>query len=304
MSNIGTNEGTAEQMLATVTTGGIALWNDDKKKDFVTTFQQRLLASRYVLVKTAEQIRVVAQEKQYISAKHTGDIKNVKTTRDIRDKEVYLDHRGCEQTRVSYTMAGGRDVSQLDQIALARAEAVLAELPPLKQALVVIAPETAAQLAQVEKLEKEGQKLVDRLNEVTQVIDLKELDQTTTLAQLHQMIEQRDDERAVLIRKIEKISEQGASVQKMVAKKLYGGLPGLSDAVVAVINEHYDRSLAMDAMGRRVEEQVMFGDSDSALELLRGFEQDEITVSDSVKAQFSAAMETLRNSVKKAKKVK
>lgn len=75
-------------------------------------------------------------------------------------------------------------------------------------------------------------------------------------------------------------------------------MPGLAEAVVDVIQQHLDRSKALDAMSRRVEEQVRFGDSDAALELLRHFEADESRISDNVKASFDDALKKLKLSVK------
>ena len=85
-------------------------------------------------------------------------------------------------------------------------------------------------------------------------------------------------------------------------KALYAGIPGISDAVLKSIKLHYDKSKALDQMGRRVEEQVLFGDSAAALELLRGFEADEEKLAGEVKAEFKAAMKTLLGSKTKATK--
>jgi len=47
-------------------------------------------------------------------------------------------------------------------------------------------------------------------------------------------------------------------------------------------------------MNRRVNEQINFGDSVTALEILKGFEKDELKISDEIEASFKKAMETLK----------
>jgi hypothetical protein len=45
----------------------------------------------------------------------------------------------------------------------------------------------------------------------------------------------------------------------------------------------------------------MFGDSKAALELLKGFEKDELDISDSIKSEFAGALEKLNVAAKKLK---
>jgi hypothetical protein len=47
-------------------------------------------------------------------------------------------------------------------------------------------------------------------------------------------------------------------------------------------------------MGRRVSEHVKFGNSQAAVELLRTFEKDEVTISEDVAARFRTALEQLK----------
>jgi hypothetical protein len=86
------------------------------------------------------------------------------------------------------------------------------------------------------------------------------------------------------------MGQTGIELDNQINKALYLGLPGLSDAVIKVVADHLERAVAFDQTTRRVTEKVLFGDSEAAMELLKGFERDEVTVSDNIKAEFSAAM--------------
>jgi hypothetical protein len=102
----------------------------------------------------------------------------------------------------------------------------------------------------------------------------------------------------------------GEELQEMeirISKALYAGIPGISDAIIKVINEHYERITALGNMCRRVSERVAFGDSAEALSLLSFFEKDEATVSDTIQAEFDAALVKLnltKTAVRKLKAAK
>lgn len=298
-------ETTTEGMLAQVQAGQISLWSDDKKREFVDTFHARTQAARYILEQTARKVAEKALEKQYMSARHCDKLALepfhvvlVRLGDVVPAKESYYGQRVIPIT------VGGRELAVLDEIACERADQVLAELPPLRAAMLVLDPEVAKQMDDIEKLTRDGQKLHQDLLAVTEPIVLSELDQSMTLGAFHVLVEDRDEQRHQLIRKLSKLATRGNEMEAAVAKKLYAGLPGLTDAVMQVIREHIERSKALDEMGRRVDEQVRYGDSEAALELLRHFEVDELAVSSTLKQQFRDAMTKLRESVKTAKPVK
>jgi hypothetical protein len=105
------------------------------------------------------------------------------------------------------------------------------------------------------------------------------------------------------MQQMNELGEDGAKLEDAINKTLYAGLPGLSEAVIQVIQDSIDRYRNFDTMSRRVEEQVRFGDNEAAMNILSNFEKDEVTVSDKVKAEFSEAMNKLKAAVKKGAKL-
>ena len=57
------------EMLMKVGKEGMALWSEENKKDFVKTFDDRVLASRYILQQTASLALKKALEKKYVGEK-------------------------------------------------------------------------------------------------------------------------------------------------------------------------------------------------------------------------------------------
>ena len=120
-----------------------------------------------------------------------------------------------------------------------------------------------------------------------------------TVAQFRALVKAADKKRRELVDKLHECGKEGSRLEAVVGKRLFKGLPGLAEAVCEVITQHLERSKALDATSRRVTEQVKFGDSEAALELLRHFESDEAEVSAKVKATFTDALEKLKLAVKK-----
>jgi hypothetical protein len=126
-----------------------------------------------------------------------------------------------------------------------------------------------------------------------------------TIGEFLANVKTRENERQRLIRRMNDIADEGRRLEAEISKTLFAGLPGLSEAVIDVIRNHVEQAIAFDATCRRVEEQVKFGNSAAAVELLRHFEKDELKVSEDVKARFDAALEALKvTSKSKAKKAK
>jgi hypothetical protein len=103
-----------------------------------------------------------------------------------------------------------------------------------------------------------------------------------------------------LIAKLDEIGKEGQSLDSRINKFLYNGLPGLSDAVIRVVIEYIERYTGFSALNRRVAEQVKFGDSEAAMEMLRTFEKDEVKVSSDIQGQFDAALDALKVAAKRS----
>jgi len=261
-------EGQADQM---------ALWSDDKRKDFVSTFNKRVEASEYILEQTAQIITQEARRRQYLSAKHNKAVEFTRNRYHYRGNGV-----------------GNRDASDLDAIAQDQAKSILKSLPPLKKAVQIIDPDTSQMIIDKEKMEVKGQKMLDQLKEVGGDLDLNDLDSKTTIGELQALVKKRERTRRSLVNKLDELGDELHELDKKICKKLYAGIPGLSEAVISAVKNCIEKSKAIGQMGRRVEERVMFGDSEAAMEILHGFEKDEVSLSNDIKQQFDNAMKALK----------
>ena len=280
------------QDLTVVASGEMSTWSEAKRLDFVATFHKRALCSRYVLLRTAELCMETAQRRQFISNFHVKEIEK-------RTKRPYLQaHYGSLEltdNRNSYNRTvSGRSVEELDSIAGERAAALLDGLPALKLAVKIVNADLAKKIERKEECEKRGQVLLDELKVGTEPIIMSEVDETMTVGAFRAMVKERGRRNDAILDELEELGELGGKLEREICKALYAGLPGLSDACIDVIVGCYEQAAALDTTTRRVEEQVKFGDSATALELLRTFEKDEVQVSDEVAARFKEAMATLR----------
>jgi hypothetical protein len=297
-----------DELLCTVQDGDIANWEDSKKSDFVDLFHNRVRVARYILEKTAYRVAATAEKRQFISQKH---LRKLYDSDDLRYGQglqfnAYRfadpDKEGQKPRWNDPKTVGGREPSALDAIVELRAKAVLEELPPLKTAVQIIDPETAKLIERKEKLQEQGEKIREEVETVSEPILMADLDQKMTIGDFRKLVSDRDQKRKQLLSKLSEIGKEGSELEATIAKRLYAGLPGLSEAVVEVIKSHIDRSTALDEVSRRVEEQVKFGDSEAATSLLNHFEQDEAEIGDKVRSQLADAMEKLKLSVKGARK--
>jgi hypothetical protein len=150
------------------------------------------------------------------------------------------------------------------------------------------------------KLLAKGKDLLKQAEELAGSLDMDDLDQEMTIASFRAMVKEREKKRAALLSKLDEVGDEGRSLDSRINKFLYDGLPGLSDAVIKVINDYLDRAVGFSAMNRRVGEQVQFGDSEAAMEMLKTFEKDEAKISSDIKAQFDKALDDLKLAAKKA----
>lgn len=101
------------------------------------------------------------------------------------------------------------------------------------------------------------------------------------------------DKRDTLISKMNRVAEKGNTLSRGIDKELYSGIPELAAAVKEIIELHCDKILVFGATTRRVEEKVLFGDNQAALDILKTFEEDEREVGAAVKNQFQEALDKL-----------
>jgi len=296
-----------DTMLTTVAASGeIQCWNDQKKSEFVSSFQSRVRVARFLLERTANLVMQTALRRQFIGQQHMNKVYGDSAQRHGQYVGHHLQDEIPEPRHGAYKIdsVGGREISDLDKVVHQRADEILKGLPSLAKAVQIIDPETAAMIVKVEKLKAAGQKLKTEVDEVTEPIIMAEMDQKMTIGEFRDLVKSRDKKRRDLLEKMHELGKEGSQLEEVIYKKLYKGLPGLAEAVVSVVQTHLDRSTALDTMSRRVEEQVKFGDSETALELLRHFEKDEVEVSGKVHTQFHDVLEKLKLSVKKGRTLK
>jgi uncharacterized protein YoxC len=271
----------SEALITISDTRSIVNWDDNKKKEFILTFKQRTDVALFILEATAEQIRSKAESRRFISYKHRNMIQEV--------CPHYFTSGGHYYNDVS-----GRSAQELRRIAEERADEIIKKLPSINTAVKIIDAATFALIEKHTALQEELQKKKDKLYELADEINLNDLNQDMTIGTFRRMVKKLESDREKLIAEV---TSEGKELQELditISKKLYAGIPGISEAIVKVINEHYERITALQAMTRRVEEHINFGDSKEALDMLSHFEKDEVTVSDTIKAEFDAALDKLK----------
>jgi hypothetical protein len=289
----GIMDGSTSEMLARVNTSDqIHTWSDEKKRDFVKTFDDRARVARYILIKTGHFILENAKRRQFIG---------VRQFEEARGQASGYENLYDEGSRYYNTAKiGGRPATDIGSIAEERANLVIKELPPLKRAVEVIDKDTAEKIERRDKILAELRKCKARLEEpeLAGPIVMAELDQEMTIGEFRQLVKDRSKKRKRVFEKMGELAGEGNELEEIINKKLYKGLPGLSEAVIAVAQQHFDRAVALDEMDRRIGERVMFGDSEAALEMLKGFEKDEQSIPNEIKAEFRSALEKLKVSKK------
>jgi hypothetical protein len=292
----------------------IMLWSDEKKKDFVKTFADRTKCARYILEATAFVITVSARNRKFLSDLHIRRIypgKDFNYSSGSTGADRFQNFIGYQFGDVShdrYSSAsakiGGRTYIDLYLIAEERGRMILDELPALKAAVKVIDAETARKIDQRDKLLVEGEKLAGQLDELNEPVSLEELDQKMTIGELRKFTTDRDRKRKAMIARLNEVGKDGTALEDAINKKLYRGLPGLTEAVVEAIKSHMDRSKALDEMTRRVGERVQYGDSAEAMAILEVFEKDEAALPRDIRGSIQKAMQALKLSKKSGKELK
>jgi len=254
----------------------MAIWSDEKKKDFVAVFKDRVEAARHVLDTCADVMLNDAFRKKFIGAKHKNKLK--------KHTNISFNNHG---------KVGGRPAQDLNELADERAKDLLKSLPPLAKAVEIISPELSKKIEERDGILDKGKTLAKQLADLSEPIHMSELDQKMSIGSFRQMIKDTEKKRNELAFKMNELGKEGCELEDEIDKALYSGIPGLSDAVCAAIQSCHDKSDAFDQMSRRVEERVLFGDSKAATDIFQKFEQDEAKLSDDVKAELTAALDKL-----------
>ena len=294
-----TNEVTAITTLAQqITSDNLINWSDDRRKSFTNTFSSRVRAAQYILVKTAQYVAERASKKHFISGKHLTPA----VVAQYKDTGItFYDTAPVDRyyNRTDKDLIGGRTRGELRQIAEDRADAIIDQLPRLADAVRILSPEVATMIVQRDKLVAKGKEIFEKANELAGALDLDSVDQDMSISSFRAAMKAREKKRADYLTQLDEIGEEARSLDSKINKFLYEGLPGLTEAVLTVIREHSERAKGFSGLNRRVAEQVQFGDSEAALEMLKAFEKDEVKISSEIQTQFNQALEALKIAGKK-----
>jgi hypothetical protein len=173
----------------------------------------------------------------------------------------------------------------------------------MKDAVKVIAPDVAAKIEKRDKLQEEGQKLFDALEEYQGTLYMGDYP-NMKICDFMDMLKERTKARKKIVDKLEEIGDEGLELDSAIDKALFRGLPGLDDAIKELVKDHIERAKALDQFDRRVEEKIKFGDSQAAVDILQQFEKDEQAVSDKIKGSFQGALDKLKLLAKGGKSLK
>lgn len=271
---------------------GMAQWSESKKNEFCSLFEKRAKFARLLCSLTASKFAEGAKRRHFISEYHLDRLERKTSWRPSTDKWNYE----------GSAAATGRSWDELERLAGERAKTLLKELPPLKKAVEVIDVETSKKIGRLDLLKKKAQELVEQIEELPTSIDMDDVDQNMTVGEFRAHVKLVFEQRKELVLKLNKVGKEAQDLEISIEKKLYKGLPGLSDAVIDVLEAHLDRDKGLSQMERRVTEQVKFGDSDAAMGALSQFEKDEEEVSQTLKNGLDKALSALKASVKEKAK--
>lgn len=274
----------------------ISLWSEQKKDEFVKLFKDRARVSAAILNEMAIDVLEEATQKRYVNRRAISSLQ-------LTNRSDQFDPMPGGYSHYRTNTIGGRPSDEIFGIAKKRAKKILSELPALRDAVNVIDPDTAAKLDEADKFKSQLESLHKRLSDLSEPIKMSELDQSMTIGAFRKHVKDVEDERGRITLEVKRLGREHNELEAVVAKKLYSGVPGLSEAIIATIKSLLERVTALDVMSRRVEEQVKFGDSKAALKLLSHFEKDEVDVSASTHQQIKDAVAKLGLSKKPVKKL-
>lgn len=265
----------------------ITTWSDDRRKEFSATFQQRLTSSRFILLKTAHNLARLANERGFLPHKVSSKFEYPTIAPDA----------GC-----GYNMYGGRQHDELSEIACTRAADMLTALPSLRNAVNVVDAAVARMMDERDGKKARCEELRAEISDLEEEKSLSDYDQNMKLGDFVSMLKDQTKKRNRLLLEVNEIAKEAYELDRKIDRALGDGIPGLTEAIVEMIQSLIDKCNALEQVGRRVHEKVMFGDSSEAMSILSSFEEDEKVVNDNVKDALKDAVAKLGIELKGRKK--
>jgi hypothetical protein len=283
----------------------MALWTDDKKKDYVELFKQRANASMYILRHTARKLASSAKEKQFLGIprynKLVEDCCNFAGEDAIRGERHNYGH---SETSDLWRKTYDRSQADMDAIVKDRVVSLIKNLPSLNAAMLILDPETHAKMLRRDEIREKGQELTDKFAEISVDVRLSDMDQNMSIGAFRLYMKDLEGKRKAMLEQLEEIGKEGQDLERHINKALFKGLPGIGEEIESVVKELYQQSKDMGSTSRSVENTVLYGDCEAALAILESFKGDEKKVSTAIGLRFQNGLELLKLKLagKKSKK--
>lgn len=283
----------------------MALWTDDKKKDYVNLFKMRASASMYILRHTARELAGRAKEKQFLGIPRYNKL--VEDCDNFAGEDAIQGNRrgyGHDDTADLWRKTYDRSQADMDAIVKERVVSLIKNLPSLNAAMLILDPETHAKMLRRDEIREKGQELTDKFSGVSVDVRLSDMDQTMTIAAFRAYMKDLEGRRKAMLEQLEEIGKEGQELERHINKALFKGLPGIGEEIESVVKELYQQSKDMGSTSRSVENTVLYGDCEAALAILESFKNDEKKVSTAIGLRFQNGLELLKLKLagKKSKK--
>jgi hypothetical protein len=246
-------------------------WTDKRRDDFVNTFNERVAASKSITATTNHRLWLWASERHLVSRADAGP----------------------RYTPFSCHTSSRSD-QEIEKIAKARLEEIIKDIPGTRQLISIIDKETGKLMDKRDLIQKQIQGLTVQLEEISQDIDIEDIDQNMSVGTFRKMVTDRVKKHDQLSRTFARLAKEGHELTVTIDKKLYKGLPGIRETINTIVKNQDDRVEGLNQMLRRVTEQVKFGDSVTAMKMLETFEKDEIHISEEWTNKLRLAVDNLR----------
>jgi len=271
----------------------MALWTDDKKKDYVGLFKQRANASMYILRNTARELASRAKEKQFLGIPRYNKLVE-ECTQFAGEDAVQGDYYNRQATSDLWRKTYDRSQVDLDAMVKERVVSLIKNLPSLNAAMLILDPETHNKMLRRDELREKGQEITDKFAEVSVDVRLSDMDQTMTIGAFRAYMKDLESKRRRMLEELEEIGKEGQDLERHINKALFKGLPGIGEEIESVVKELYQQSKDMGSTSRSVENTVLYGDCEAALAILESFKSDEQKVSTAIGLRFQNGLELLK----------
>lgn len=271
----------------------MALWTDDKKKDYVGLFKQRANASMYILRNTARELASRAKEKQFLGIPRYNKLVE-ECMQFAGEDAIQGDYYNRQNTADLWRKTYDRSQVDLDAMVKERVVSLIKNLPSLNAAMLILDPETHNKMLRRDELREKGQEITDKFAEVSVDVRLSDMDQNMTIGAFRTYMKDLETKRRRMLEELEEIGKEGQDLERHINKALFKGLPGIGEEIESVVKELYQQSKDMGSTSRSVENTVLYGDCEAALAILESFKSDEQKVSTAIGLRFANGLELLK----------